>query len=414
MQLSQVAAPFDNPDWLFEIKHDGFRALAYISEGTCTLVSRKNNQYKSFATLRESLAKLKATAILDGEIECLDAEGKSHFMPLLTRKAQASFYAFDLLWLRDKDLRGLPLVERKQRLHKLLAKRELPGVIYANHIEPHGIALYQEVLRAGFGGNRSTGFLLRLRAIPEMATGPLTRDGVWQLFRSARIPYTPTQVTRLIPLSVSPVLRSATSQARSPVLLLYGGAITLLAAFAVLSETRQTYPKGEPPLTNQVSNSRFVDSLTKSESCFKPLAPSLSNFSFTPLSFSFTDGNLTLTQANVFGSTFDLFNTDASGAITQWDVELGESGCSSPPGCGGGSQLGTQKLFSSFSPSFGPFALDNTTGTFNHAFAAAAVSNAPGTWIESTTVSTPEPGILLLFAIGLVALLGQRRRNRSG
>jgi bifunctional non-homologous end joining protein LigD len=152
MQLSLVAAAFDNPDWLFEIKHDGFRALAYIREGTCTLVSRKNNQYKSFAALRESPAKLKATAILDGEIVFLDAEGKSQFMPLLARKAEASFCAFDLLWIGNHGLRGLPLVERKQRLHALLSKRKLPGVIYASHIEHYGIALYQEVCERDLEG----------------------------------------------------------------------------------------------------------------------------------------------------------------------------------------------------------------------------------------------------------------------
>src|SRR6516165_1458723 len=107
MELALVAAPFDNPDWLFEIKHDGFRALAYISDGACTLISRRHNRYKTFRGLRESLAKLEIPAILDGEIVCLDTNGKSHFMPLLARRAraEASFYAFDLLWLGDKDLR---------------------------------------------------------------------------------------------------------------------------------------------------------------------------------------------------------------------------------------------------------------------------------------------------------------------
>src|SRR5215475_3471836 len=59
---------------------------------------RKNNQYKSFGALRESLAQLKTPAILDGEIVCLDAEGKSQFWPLMTRNAAVSFYAFDPLW----------------------------------------------------------------------------------------------------------------------------------------------------------------------------------------------------------------------------------------------------------------------------------------------------------------------------
>jgi bifunctional non-homologous end joining protein LigD len=94
MQLSLVAKPFNNPDWLFEWKGDGFRALVYISDGSCKLVSRKDNQYKSFAVSRESLAKLKTTTILDGEIVCLDEEGNSRFLPLLARRTQASFYAF--------------------------------------------------------------------------------------------------------------------------------------------------------------------------------------------------------------------------------------------------------------------------------------------------------------------------------
>jgi len=94
MQLSLVAKPFNNPDWLFEWKGDGFRALVYISDGSCKLVSRKANTYKTFGNLRDALARLKATAILDGEIVCLDEEGNSRFLPLLARRTQASFYAF--------------------------------------------------------------------------------------------------------------------------------------------------------------------------------------------------------------------------------------------------------------------------------------------------------------------------------
>ena len=152
MQLSPLAKPFDNPDWLFEWKADGFRASAYVSDGSCKLVSRKDNTYKTFGDLRDTLARLKATAILDGEIVCLDEEGRSLFMPLLNRKAQASFYAFDLLWLGDKDLRGLPLIQRKQRLQTLPRKAKLPDVIYASHIERHGIALYQEICQRDLEG----------------------------------------------------------------------------------------------------------------------------------------------------------------------------------------------------------------------------------------------------------------------
>lgn len=63
----RITKPFDDPDYIFELKHDGFRALAYIEEGACKLVSRNANQFKSFQSLKESLGKLKVrTAILDG------------------------------------------------------------------------------------------------------------------------------------------------------------------------------------------------------------------------------------------------------------------------------------------------------------------------------------------------------------
>jgi hypothetical protein len=57
-QLSLVRTPFDDPDFLFELKHDGFRALAHIWDVNCELISRKRNAYKSFNPLRENLAKL--------------------------------------------------------------------------------------------------------------------------------------------------------------------------------------------------------------------------------------------------------------------------------------------------------------------------------------------------------------------
>jgi bifunctional non-homologous end joining protein LigD len=74
-QLSLVRTPFDDPDFLFELKHDGFRALARIWDGNCELISRKRNSYKSFHDLRDNLAKLKVQdAAIDGELVCLDRE----------------------------------------------------------------------------------------------------------------------------------------------------------------------------------------------------------------------------------------------------------------------------------------------------------------------------------------------------
>lgn len=70
MELVQQASPFDHDDWLFEIKHDGFRALAYIENGACKLVSRNDNDYKRFADLAAVMpSDIRAkSAILDGEL----------------------------------------------------------------------------------------------------------------------------------------------------------------------------------------------------------------------------------------------------------------------------------------------------------------------------------------------------------
>jgi bifunctional non-homologous end joining protein LigD len=117
MCLTRVAKPFDDPEYLFELKHDGFRAIAYIEAGECKLVSRNSNQFKSFVFLKESLGKIPVkNAILDDEVVCLDSNGVSQFNELMSRKGKPIFYAFDLLWLNGDDLRGLPLIRAETSL----------------------------------------------------------------------------------------------------------------------------------------------------------------------------------------------------------------------------------------------------------------------------------------------------------
>jgi bifunctional non-homologous end joining protein LigD len=146
MRLTRVAKPFDDPDYLFELKHDGFRAIAYIENGECKLVSRNLNHFKSFDLLKKSLDKLPVqNAILDGEVVCLDSNGVSKFNELMSRKGKPAFYAFDLLWLNGDDLRSLPLIERKRRLHELVRGSRCQAIIYAEHIEYQGIGLFEEI-----------------------------------------------------------------------------------------------------------------------------------------------------------------------------------------------------------------------------------------------------------------------------
>ncbi len=146
-------AAFNDPDWLFELKHDGFRSLAHIESGQCRLVSRHRNTYKSFETLRIALARLRVkNAILDGEIVCLDSEGRSQFKELLYRRGRAVFFAFDLVWLNDTDLRQVPLIERKKKLKRLIERSTWSEIIYAQHVEEHGKLLFQEVCERNLEG----------------------------------------------------------------------------------------------------------------------------------------------------------------------------------------------------------------------------------------------------------------------
>ena len=136
LPLVRRPAPFSHPDWLFEIKYDGFRGLAYLDASGVRLISRNGNRFSSFSELCAGLEfSLKAkNAILDGEIVCVDENGSSQFNNLLFRRGTPRFCAFDLLWLNGKDLRGLTLIERKRELRKLVPN-DFPHVLYVDHIE---------------------------------------------------------------------------------------------------------------------------------------------------------------------------------------------------------------------------------------------------------------------------------------
>jgi bifunctional non-homologous end joining protein LigD len=142
MPLGRARAPFTHRDWVFEIKWDGFRCLAFIENGKCKLVSRNGNEFKSFpdltVTLPEELGN--RTAILDGEIVCLNTHGKAEFGDLLFRRREPRFIAFDLLSSRGEDLRYMSLIDRKRRLRALIRPHG-ERLLYCDHVEHNGEAL---------------------------------------------------------------------------------------------------------------------------------------------------------------------------------------------------------------------------------------------------------------------------------
>jgi bifunctional non-homologous end joining protein LigD len=144
LTLGRAPAPFSHPDWLFEVKWDGFRSLVRIEHGKCRLISRNRNEFKSFRVLNESLyADLKGRAVvLDGEIVCLNDGGKPEFRDLLHRRGEPRFVAFDLLFCDGQDLRYSPLTERKQKLRMILPTGS-DRVLYCDHVEGDGESLFQ-------------------------------------------------------------------------------------------------------------------------------------------------------------------------------------------------------------------------------------------------------------------------------
>jgi bifunctional non-homologous end joining protein LigD len=99
-------------------------------------------------------------AVIDGELVCLDSEGRSIFNELLFRRGCPIFYAFDLIYLNGRDLRQLPLIERKEKLRALIEKSGLPDVICGKYVEDRGVDLFREVCERNLEGvvaKRKTG-----------------------------------------------------------------------------------------------------------------------------------------------------------------------------------------------------------------------------------------------------------------
>jgi len=142
--LVRIPAPFKDPAWIWELKLDGFRALAYLEDRDCRLVSRNGHTYRTFDRLRTSISselKLRS-AILDGEIVCLDGEGRSQFNPLLFRRCNPVFAAFDVLWSGGRDLRPLPLMERKRVLRELVPSTST-AILHIDCIREKGKELFE-------------------------------------------------------------------------------------------------------------------------------------------------------------------------------------------------------------------------------------------------------------------------------
>lgn len=146
MLATLVSEPFDDKDWLFEIKWDGYRAIGYVNKGEVELKSRSNLAYTKYTPITNALKGIETPAVFDGEIVALNDEGAADFQALQAfekdgRKANLVYYIFDLIWWNGRDYTSLPLTERKQILRNILPEDQ-SVIRYSDHVTGTGIAFF--------------------------------------------------------------------------------------------------------------------------------------------------------------------------------------------------------------------------------------------------------------------------------
>ncbi|RZJ72153.1 DNA ligase D [Flavobacterium sp.] len=174
-QLATLAdEPFDDNDWLFETKFDGYRALAQINDGKCELVSRNGISFnKKYPEIVDLLSDVPTDMILDGEIVIEDSKGKSHFQWLQNRdenpdRGVMKFYVFDILYFGNYDLRALDLLQRKKILNAVLPKKK--NIVFSDHTIGDGKKAFQKAEKAQGEG------IIAKRIASRYATGKRTKD----------------------------------------------------------------------------------------------------------------------------------------------------------------------------------------------------------------------------------------------
>jgi ATP-dependent DNA ligase len=150
-----VSKPPAGPQWIHEIKHDGYRMIARKQADRVRLFTRRGYDWtERYPLIRKAVAAIRtASAVIDGEAVCCDEAGVAIFDRLHSRAYdnQVFLCAFDLLELDGEDWRPQPLQERKAMLAKLLAKPS-PGIQYSEHLEGDGAAIFAHACKLGLEG----------------------------------------------------------------------------------------------------------------------------------------------------------------------------------------------------------------------------------------------------------------------
>jgi bifunctional non-homologous end joining protein LigD len=180
MLATLTDAPFDDKNWIFETKYDGFRMVANIEGGKVTLYSRNGKILTHhYSEVAKALQETKYDAVIDGELVAIGSDGRSHFQLLQNARrgeAKLQYCAFDLMFQEGEDLRGLSLLERKKRLKAILPNHRL--IVFSNHRATFGTKYFHEADRKGLEG------IMAKRADSQYLSG--ARTGHWLKIKTSK------------------------------------------------------------------------------------------------------------------------------------------------------------------------------------------------------------------------------------
>ena len=146
MLAKESSESFSDENWLYEIKWDGYRAIAELNNEQVKLYSRNGNSFEAaYPVVFEALQNMSLNAVVDGEIVVINEEGKPDFQKLQHYAENTNFpivyYVFDLLRLNNKDLYDVPLIDRKSQLQKLIGENDV--IKYSDHVLEQGDAFFE-------------------------------------------------------------------------------------------------------------------------------------------------------------------------------------------------------------------------------------------------------------------------------
>ncbi|CAN5532927.1 hypothetical protein BH23BAC1_BH23BAC1_50680 [soil metagenome] len=155
MLATLVDKPIEEEGWLYEVKWDGFRALAYLNNGAVEIRSRNNKSFNDkFYPIFNALKKWEINAVIDGEILVLNDKGFPDFEALQTWRSEAdghlAFYIFDLLWLEGFDLMNVPLINRKQLIQQIAPNNS--SIKHSEVLEVSGTEFFKLADQMGLEG----------------------------------------------------------------------------------------------------------------------------------------------------------------------------------------------------------------------------------------------------------------------